>query len=313
MKSERKQIQESNLLADKIEAQFVKVKKHLPAIVAVVIGVVLALLAYGIYGSIKQAKDARAWTALYFADSESSELTSISKDFTGTSAAGWAQQMAGDSYMAKATERVYVDRDLSDQFYKQALAEYKSVAESTTDAMLKERSLYGQAQAAEGLGDKDQAITCYRRVTAIQGIAPELLASLNQRINWLESKAGQQFYDWYTTHRKVGPALPSSSSIKQPLPGSPDMSFSDLAPQTEEAVGEPTTPPPVIQTPVPTPTVPLADPAPTTPPVEAPVTPATVPPTTVPPTDVPTPAVPSDNASPTVPPATEPSAEPKLP
>jgi tetratricopeptide (TPR) repeat protein len=297
MKSERKQIQESNLLADKIEAQFVKVKQHLPAIIAVVIGVVLALLAYGIYGAIKQTKDAKAWTALYFADSESTELTSISNDFKGTSAAGWAQQMAGDSYMAKATERVYVDRDLADQFYKQALAEYKTVAESTSDSLLKERSLYGQAQAAEGLGDKDQAITCYRRVTAIQGLAPELLASLNQRINWLESKAGQQFYDWYTTNRKVGPALPSSSSVKLPLPAAPDFGFTNLVPN-EEAVGMPTTPEATVRPEATAPVVP-----------EVTLPPATVPPATVPPaTEVPATVGPASS-----PPATEPSAEPKLP
>jgi cytochrome c-type biogenesis protein CcmH/NrfG len=79
MKSDRKQIQESNLLADKIEAQFIKLKKVLPAVLAAIAVVVVALLGYGIYSSIQEKEAAKGWTALYFSDTDTSDLNAIAK------------------------------------------------------------------------------------------------------------------------------------------------------------------------------------------------------------------------------------------
>ena len=230
MKSERKQIQESNLLADKIEAQFVKVKKALPAILAVSAIVLVSLLGYGLYASMQETAAAKAWTALYFSDTDPSELTSISSDFAGTSAGQWAKQKAGDAYMAKALERVYVDREVAEQYFKQAIDEYQAVTSTTSDVFLKERAWFGQAQAAEGLGDSEQAVSCYRKVTATPGLSPELLASVNQRINWIESKSGEAFFAWYKQRKSAVPALQQAEPVKLPLPGAPDFQFKDYLP-----------------------------------------------------------------------------------
>ena len=239
MKSERKQIQESNLLADKIEAQFVKVKRALPAILAVSAIVLVGLLGYGLYASMQESAAAKAWTALYFSDTDPSELTSISSDFAGTSAGQWAKQKAGDAYMAKALERVYVDREVAEQYFKQAVDEYQAVTSTNSDAFLKERAWFGQAQAAEGLGDSEQAVACYRKVTAAPGLSPELLASVNQRINWIESKSGEAFFDWYKQRKSLQQAEP----VKLPLPGAPDFQFKDYLPSDKpvEPAGSTTT------------------------------------------------------------------------
>jgi tetratricopeptide (TPR) repeat protein len=229
MKSERKQIQESNLLADKIEAQFVQVKKALPAILAISAIVLVSLLGYGLYASMQETAAAKAWTALYFSDTDPSELTSISSDFAGTSAGQWAKQKAGDAYMAKALERVYVDREVAEQYFKQAIDEYQAIT-NTSDVFLKERAWFGQAQAAEGLGDSEQAVACYRKVTATPGLSPELLASINQRINWIESKSGEAFFAWYQQRKSAVPALQQAEPVKLPLPGAPDFQFKDYLP-----------------------------------------------------------------------------------
>ena len=89
MKSERKQTLESNLLADKIEQLAIKLKKAVPAILAVFAVVVVGLLAYGFYTSVQEKESAKGWTALYFADTDMSDLTAISSDFGGTSAGLW--------------------------------------------------------------------------------------------------------------------------------------------------------------------------------------------------------------------------------
>jgi len=230
MKSERKQIQESNLLADKIEAVFIKVKKLLPAILGVGAVVVVALLGYGFYSSIQEKESAKGWTALYFSDTDASELNTISGDFGNTVAGLWAKQTAGDAYMARALEKVYLDRELSDQYYKQAIDEYKAIAEKTNDAFLKERSLYGLAQASEGLGDREQAITYYKKVAVVPGISPEFLAEVNKRASWLASKSGEQFYDWFKKNRPSAPALQATPPAKLPLPGTPTFNLPPVQP-----------------------------------------------------------------------------------
>jgi tetratricopeptide (TPR) repeat protein len=238
MKSERKQIQESNLLADKIEAQFVKLKAILPAVIAVVVVVVVSMLGYGIYSSIQEKEAAKAWTELYFSDTEAADLNAISSDYGSTSAGLWAKQTAGDAYMAKALEKVYVDRDLSDQYYQQALEEYKAVAEKTSDSFLKERSLYGMAQASEGLGEREQAISHYRKITVLPGLNPEFLTEINKRANWLDSQAGEKFYDWFKKNRPSAPVLQGLPSETPAIPSSPNFPLQPL-PQTPAVSTEP--------------------------------------------------------------------------
>ena len=61
MKSERSQIQESDLLADKIEQKFAQIKPYLPALLGITGTVVLGLLGYGIYTSQQDGRAARGW------------------------------------------------------------------------------------------------------------------------------------------------------------------------------------------------------------------------------------------------------------
>ena len=74
MKSERKHTLESNLLADKIEQLAINLKKAMPAILAVTAVVLVGLLSYGFYTSVKEKESAKGWTALYFADTEAADL-----------------------------------------------------------------------------------------------------------------------------------------------------------------------------------------------------------------------------------------------
>ena len=232
MKSERKQIQESNLLADKIEQHAIKLKQSLPAIVAVTTVVVLGLLAYGFYTSIQEKKSAKGWTELYFADTDTAALTAISSDFNGTAVGLWAKQTAGDANMAQALEKVYLDRDLAEQFYKEAIDQYGSVAEKSTDPFLTGRANFGLAQASEGMGELDKALSFYRKVITNKAMGVELIAEATKRVAWLESKAGEEFYAWYKTTRSFAPVLNVNPTTPSPLPNEPNMSFPPMTPGT---------------------------------------------------------------------------------
>ncbi len=225
MKSERKQTLESNLLADKIEELAVQFKKALPAILAITAVVVVGLLAYGLYTTMKETESAKAWTALYFADTDTADLTAISSDFSGTTAALWAKQTAADANMSRALEKVYLDRDLAEQFYKEALSDYRVVADKSNDSFLTGRANFGLAQASEGMGDSSQALLYYRKVISNKSMGIELIAEVTKRVAWLESKAGEEFYAWYKTSRATSPVLNANPSMKLPLPNAPNISF----------------------------------------------------------------------------------------
>lgn len=242
MKSERKQIQESNLLADKIEQQAIRLKKALPAIVAVTAVVVLGLLAYGFYTSVQEKESAKGWTTLYFADTDTADLTSISSDFKGTAAGLWAQQIAGDANMSRALEKVYLDRDLAEQFYREAITEYSVVAEKSSDPFLSGRANFGLAQASEGMGNHDKALAYYRKVITNKAMGVDLIAESTKRVAWLESKAGEEFYAWYKTSRASSPVLNVNPSILSPLPNEPNISFPPKTPGAGDALSLPTVP-----------------------------------------------------------------------
>ena len=292
MKSERKQIQESNLLADKIEQMAIKLKKAMPAILAVTAVVVLGMLAYGFYTSVKETESAKGWTKLYFADTDASDLSAISTDFSGTTAGLWAKQTSADANMSRALEKVYLDRDLAEEFYKEAIADYKSVAEKSSDPFLVGRANYGLAQASEGMGDQEKALSHYRKVIANKGMGTELIAEATKRVAFLESEAGAEFYTWFKANRASAPVLNTSPGLNAPLPSNPDIAF---PPKPSDASATKPADAPTAATP--------SEPTKTTPPAEA--VPAATPVPT--PTEATTPAVPA--ATPEVPAAAEPKVD----
>ncbi|MFN7842357.1 MAG: hypothetical protein ACK5N9_11615, partial [Pirellula sp.] len=145
MKSERQQNQETDLIADRIEVFLLKVKQLLPQIVSVLAVVVIGLLAWGLYYSMQNTKLSKAWTALYFSDTTPSDLESIAEDFNGTQAELWARQLAGDSHLAKGTESIFTNREISNKHYENAIAEYEKVVGKIDSGLLATRAAWGLA------------------------------------------------------------------------------------------------------------------------------------------------------------------------
>jgi hypothetical protein len=283
MKSERSQVQESDLLADKIEQFVAQIKPYLPAALGVTAVAILGMLGYGFYTSQIETRAARAWTDFYFSDTQSQDLEAISKDFADTSAGPWARLTAGDANMSKAMEKWNLDKNLSDQFFQQAVDDYREVAIRATDSFVKSRALHGLGQALEGLGQRTEALAEYQKITTLTGLGAEFIAEINQRINWLDSKDGKEFFAWYTEKRTNAPASATGGAGLPGLPNLPNFSF----PPTGSS-----------------PTVPPGAPAAETPAAETPA--AEIPAAEIPAAEIPTAAVPAAE-----PPAAEPAPAPE--
>jgi hypothetical protein len=248
MKSERSQIQESDLLADKIEQKFAQIKPYLPALLGITGTVVLGLLGYGIYTSQQEGRAARGWTDFYFSDTSPQDLEAIASDFSDTSAGTWAKLTAGDANMAKALEKWNVDRTVSDQYFKQSVDDYRAAAKAAKEPFTKGRALFGLAQALEGLGERKDAILEYKRLSS-ESVSEDLVAEAKRRLAWLEGREAETFFAWY--RERSNAAVPATGPAGLPkIPGLPDFSFPNasglppsglpaLPPAAEPAPAEP--------------------------------------------------------------------------
>ncbi|MBU6384897.1 MAG: hypothetical protein KGS49_03060 [Planctomycetes bacterium] len=274
MKSERSQIQESDLLADKIEQRFTQIKPYLPALLGTIGVVVLGLLGYGIYSSQKETRAARAWTDFYFSDTSPQDLEAIAGDFSDTSAGTWAKLTAGDANMAKALEKWNVDRTVADQYFTQAVDDYRAAAKSSTEPFTKGRALFGLAQALEGLGERKEAIIEYKRL-ASEGVTEDIAAEAKRRLAWLEGKEAEVFFAWYRDRTNAAPAA-SNPGGRPSIPGLPDFAFPPasggspsglpaLPPANNPPSQPPATEPAPAAEPVPAEPAPATEPAPAEP------------------------------------------------
>jgi len=308
MKSQRSQIQESDLLADKIEQKFAQIKPYLPATLGVLGAVVLGLLGYGVYTSQKEGRAARAWTDFYFSDTSPQDLEAIASDFSDTSAGTWAKLTAGDANMAKALEKWNVDRTVSDQYFTQAVEDYRASAKAASDSFTKGRALMGLAQALEGLGERKEAIIEYKRLVS-EGFSEDLSSEAKRRLTWLEGKEAEAFFAWYRERSNAAPQPTGPAGGRMNIPGLPDFSFPPAGPSNPS--GLPSLPPtnsalPAVESPV----APESAPKTTEPAGETPATesPAVEPPAV----EAPKAETPASGPPATTPPATTPpAAEPK--
>lgn len=257
MKSERSQIQESDLLADKIEQRFAQIKPYLPALLGTIGVVVLGLLGYGIYSSQKETRAARAWTDFYFSDTSPQDLEAIAGDFSDTSAGTWAKLTAGDANMAKALEKWNVDRTVADQYFTQAVDDYRSATKSSSEPFTKGRALFGLAQSLEGLGERKEAIIEYKRL-ASEGVTDDIAAEAKRRLAWLEGKEAEVFFAWYRERTNAAPAA-SNPGGRPSIPGLPDFAFPPASGASPS--GLPTLPP-ANNPPPQSPAAPATEPAP---------------------------------------------------
>ena len=229
MKSERGQVQESNLLADKIEQKLVQIRPFLPAVAGLILAGVLALIGYGVYAAQRESRAARGWSELYFSDTQVQDLEPISKDYEDTSAGLWARMTIGARSMGQALVNLYVARSFAAHGFQEAADDYRLVAARGADPFVKSRALFGLAQALEGLGKRAEAVEAYRDILGLTGLPTEYLAEVSARIKWLEGKEGESFYAWYNERRTTAPAT-GEGSLPQGLPSLPDIEFPPLQP-----------------------------------------------------------------------------------
>ena len=320
MKSERRHDLQTNELAGTLGSGIEKVQPFVQYVVGGLVIAALAAIGWGVYTSFARKNAAAAWTEYYFTlntgDAES--FKAIADKHPGSAAAVWAQQTAGDEYLADGIDALYRDRGQGTELIKNAIKSFEEVSQSAPSDDLKTRATLGLAQAHEALGEIDKAKDLYQEVISA-GLQPAITTVATNRVAFLNSQAGKDFYAWFDKLKPAPAAPPKMPGDLSVPPTSPNLQFDTPAidtsklelPPVQGTTTAPVTPAPTgvdgkpIELPPATTTapaveVPAADPPKVDPPAPATEAPAASTETPV----VPAPSVPS----PAVPAATEPAA-----
>lgn len=283
MKSERRHDLQNNELAGTLGVGIEKAAPYAQFIIGgVVIATVLAL-GYGVYSSFAKKTAAAAWTEYYFAlaGGDAETFKSIGDKHPSSDAAIWGQQTAADQYLADGIDALYRDRDQAVELIQNAIKSYETVQQNASQPELRTRAALGLAQAQESLGELEKAKTLYQQVIS-DDLQPAITSVAKNRVAFIESQAGKDFYAWFDKLKPAPVAPPKMPNDLSKPPTGPDLKFDTpidtsglQVPKVETASGAPAAAPATESKPIEVPPV-----APATP--DAPAPAATEPPATAP-------------------------------
>lgn len=309
MKSDRRHELQKNELADRLASGIESTRSYLPVILGGLGLLVVASIAWGIYSSYTKSQASVAWTEFYFnlTRGDADSFVDLAQDHTGSSAAIWARQIAGDNYLQRGISTLYSNKADAKELIGKAIKAFEEVNQQASNTDLRTKALMGLAQAHESLGELDKATGFYQQLskTATQ---PLLVAEANKRLAFLTSSSGKEFYAWFS---KLDPkpdapiTLPSDMMLP---PTTPDLQFGPTDTSLNNSV-----PPPQASVDISTaPNLPAGGQVPAISPVPASDIPAAG---DVPPANT-TPSAPASGTPPAVgevPPVSEPSAAGEAP
>lgn len=221
----------NNELADRLGAGIESAQSYIPWVLGGIAILAVGSIGWGLYSSSANKKAAKAWTDYYFAlsSSDADAFLDIAEAQPGTKAGEWAFQTAGSGYLEKGLGNLYVNKAEGQSFINLAIQQFEKI-QNTTDPNLKTKVLLGLAQAHESLGNIDEAVGYYEQLTKSTTQA-RLLAKASERIAFLGSPEGKEFYTWFDTlDPKPEAAIELSPELSTPPTGPGDMNFSDVDP-----------------------------------------------------------------------------------
>lgn len=198
MNSERRHQLERNELADRLGNSVGAVQPALPYVLGAVAILVVGSIGWGLYTSAAQKKQAVAWTEYYFTlnETEGDSYLDLADEFPNSTAAGWARQTAGDAYLQRGIEAIYRNKSEGVKLIKQSIEAFQGVLNSSPPEELRGKALFGLAQANESLAKVKEATGFYSQFLGTTA-SPRLISAARERVAFLESEAGKEFYAWF--------------------------------------------------------------------------------------------------------------------
>ena len=243
---------EKNELADRLGTGVSAVQPALPFILGGIAVLVVGSLGWGLYSSSAKKKQAVAWTEYYFTISErdGDSFLDLADEYPNSKAAGWARQTAGASYLDEGIEAIYRNKDEGVGLLKQAIEAFNGVLDASPSEELRGKALLGLARAHETLAEVDEALGFYQDFSASSAATGRLQIMANERIQFLRSDAGKEFYAWFAEQDPKPDAaieLPSGLDSPPTFDGSP-LNFDSTSEGSAPSSGAPVAPATEIDT-----------------------------------------------------------------
>jgi tetratricopeptide (TPR) repeat protein len=236
MKSDRRHELEKNELADRLASGIESTRSYLPQVLVGIGLIVVAAIGWGVYSGYSKRQASVAWTEFYFnlTRGDADSFIDVAEDHPGSSAAGWARQIAGDNYLQRGISSLYRTKAEAKELIDKAIESFEAVDQAGTSPDLRNKALLGLAHAYESLGDIEKASNYYQQFGKAAN-DPGLLAVANERFAFLTSKSGKDFYDWFN---KLDPKPDAPITLPSDMmtpPTIPDLQFGPTGSQLNQS------------------------------------------------------------------------------
>ena len=145
--------------------------------------------------------------------------------YSGGPVTPWAQQAAAQAKLVEGSSALYTDREKANRLLQEALDGFSTSIESSRNhALIQQRSMWGAAQAKEGLNKLTEAKEAYQKL--IDAWPDSSLAKQAQmRVESLNDPATGEFYEWFFTQKPPSQLPPSGQVPNLPFsaPDTPDI------------------------------------------------------------------------------------------
>jgi hypothetical protein len=188
--------------------------------IAIVLGVFLVgALVYLFYQSEQRAEQSEATLQLIqaAAGQDAEVLMAVSDTYPDTEAGDWARLYQGQLLLSQGMQSLFNDRENAEVLLGDAQQALRAAISRSNETLLLSRANYGIAQAAEGLGNLEEAIEA-------------MVEKAQQRIDILSKPEAQAFVTWFSEQdfSPPDPSLPPSLPGGNQLPDMPDLSLPPL-------------------------------------------------------------------------------------
>lgn len=201
MKSQRRHELEKNVLAEQMARVSAQIQPYAHLILAGVLLVAVAILAYSVWHYIAAGRAEQGWEALSVAmlpgergDVDTASLEQVGEDFAGTDVGHWAKVIAADTHLNEGCDYLFSSRAIANQELRKAVELYTEVLAEARKPAIRERATFGLARALEAQGDLERARSRYKDVVQQWPEGP-FTSRAQQRVDDLSRPRTLEFYD----------------------------------------------------------------------------------------------------------------------
>jgi len=235
MKTQRRHELQTNKLADQIGVYLQMVRPYQKLILYGVVTVAVLGAAVLFISSQQQARAGASWEDYFNAmvEQRPEALDEVAQLHSGSPAALWARQAAGDMKLMTGASLLYQDRKEALKNLRDAEKNFSAVEQNAAVyPMLLQRARYGLAQTYESLCEVEKARDYFKKVASAE--PNSALGKLAQRRHdQMVGRDAERWFAWFEKQEPKPPAGVMPAAGREPqvpfdlsdLPDGPDPSF----------------------------------------------------------------------------------------